>query len=145
MNENIELVQYIYKSSEMGVYSSENILNSINGKENKIIKDVENILKEYEKYKKESKKIIKKNNYELVNNSIKTKIGSMMGIKMEVNNDNSDSAIAHLMIEGLTMGVVDIESKINRFDKEVDKKIMKLAKDYLNFHNNYIKLLKNYL
>ena len=60
MNENIELVQYIYKSSEMGVYSSENILNSINGKENKIIKDVENILKEYEKYKKESKKIIKK-------------------------------------------------------------------------------------
>ena len=145
MNENIELVQYIYKSSEMGVYSSENILNSINGKENKIIKDVENILKEYEKYKKESKKIIKKNKYELVNNSIKTKIGSMMGIKMEVTNDNSDSAIAHLMIEGLTMGVVDIESKINRFDKEVDKKIMKLAKDYLNFHNNYIKLLKKYL
>ena len=43
------------------------------------------------------------------------------------------------------MGVVDIESKINRFDKEVDKKIMKLAKDYLNFHNNYIKLLKKYL
>ena len=145
MNENIELVQYIYKSSEMGVYSSENILNSINGKENKIIKDVENILKEYEKYKKESKKIIKKNKYEIVNNSIKNKIGSMMGIKMEVNNDNSDSAIAHLMIEGLTMGVVDIESKINRFDKEVDKKIMKLAKDYLNFHNNYIKLLKKYL
>ena len=81
----------------------------------------------------------------LIDNSIKTKIGSMMGIKMDVSNDNSDSAIAHLMIEGLTMGVVDIESKINRFDKEVDKKIMKLAKDYLNFHNNYIKLLKIYL
>lgn len=145
MNENVELLQYIFKSSEMGVFSSEKLIQDINEKENKIKKDLECILKEYEKYKKESKKLIKKNKYELVHNSITTKIGSSMGIKMEVKKDNSDASIAHLLIQGLTMGIVDIESKIKRFENYADKNIINLAKNYLKFHNDYLEKLKNYL
>ena len=40
-----------------------------------------------------------------------TKIGSDMGIKMETIKDNSDAAIASMLIEGFTMGVT--EMKIN--------------------------------
>ena len=36
MDENLELLEYIYKNAEMGVYSSEKLIQDINGKENKI-------------------------------------------------------------------------------------------------------------
>ena len=64
---------------------------------------------------------------------------------MEVKKDNSDASIAHLLIQGLTMGIVDIESKIKRFENYADKNIINLAKNYLKFHNDYLEKLKTYL
>ena len=74
-----------------------------------------------------------------------TKISSSMGMKMEVIKDNSDAAMAKLLTQGLTMGCVDIASKIDRYDSDADKKILKLAKDYLKFQKESIELLKEYL
>ena len=145
MNENQELLLYIYKNAEMGLYSTEKLINDINDKENKIKKPLEDILKTYEKYKKESKLLIKINKYQLPSSSIITKLSSSIGMKMEVEKDNSDSAIAKLLIQGLTMGSVDISAKIDRYEKEVDKKIIKLAKNYLKFQQESIESLKYYL
>ena len=116
MDENVELLEYIYKNSEMGNYSCQKLIKEINGKENKIKKILEGILKGYENYEKESKRIIKKYNYELKKNSLMTKMSSSMGIMMEVDKDNSDAAIAKLLTQGLTMGCVDIASKIDRYE-----------------------------
>ncbi len=130
MNQNLELVEYLYKNSEMGVYTLTKLLEELNGKENKIKKLVEEELKEYEKFYKESKKIITKHKLEPDGNSIMAKMGSDMGIKKEVKKDNSDSSIAHMIIEGVTMGLVDIETKIKNYTGEVDGDIMRLAKNY---------------
>ena len=60
MDENLEMLEYIVKNSEMGVYSSNKLIQLLSDKENKIRKVVEGILKGYENYYKESKKLIKK-------------------------------------------------------------------------------------
>ena len=145
MNENIELIEYLYQNAEMGLYSTKKLIGALNDKENTIKKDLELLLKGYEKYFKESKNIINKSKYKIKKTKLSTKIGSNMGIKMEVNKDNSDSAIAHLLIEGLTMGVVDITSKIKRYEKEIEKNLITLAKEYLSFQSDAINYLKKYL
>ena len=73
------------------------------------------------------------------------KMSSSMMMKMDVMKDNSDSNIAHLLTQGLTMGTVDITSKIDRFEGDADKKIIKLAKEYLKFQKESIDFLKDYL
>ena len=145
MDENIELLEYIYKNADMGVYSCNKLIKDINSKENKIKKILEGILKGYENYLKESKRLIKKNNYELKGTPLIAKVSSSMKMKMEVDNDNSDSNIAHLLTQGLTMGCVDIASKIDRYEKDCDKKILGLAKRFLKFQKESIDILKDYL
>ena len=145
MDENMELLEYIYKNAEMGVYSCEKLIRDINGKENKIKKVLEGILKGYENYKKDSKKLIKNYKYDLKKSPIIAKISSSIQMKVEVAKDNSDSAIAKLLTQGLTMGCVDITAKIDRYEKDADKKIIKLAKNYLAFQKESIDFLKDYL
>lgn len=145
MNENLELLQYIYQSSEMGVSALTNLLKELNDKENKLKKIISDELSIYEKYFKESKKVLKKNKGKIKSNSLMTKMMSKQGIKKEVSDDNSDASIAHMLIQGLTMGVIDIETKIKNFGDKADKEITKIAVDYLKFQQDEIEKLKKYL
>lgn len=145
MNENLELMEYLYQNSEMGVHTLTTLLKELNDKENKIKKLIEEQLKEYEKFQKESEKIIKKHKLEPKETSIMDKMGSNMGIKKEVKCDNSDASIAHMVIEGVTMGLVEIESKIKNYKAEVDNDILKLAEEYKSALDKQIKDLKEYL
>ena len=145
MDENIELLEYIYKNSEMGIHTITCLLKDLNNLENKIKLVIEKELKEYEKYYKKSKKYLEKYDKEVIKNSFMGKIMSSMSIKKEVNKDNSDSAIAHMMIEGVTMGVIDIETKIKNYKNSVESKYLKLAKDYHKTLVSQIDELKKYI
>ena len=43
------------------------------------------------------------------------------------------------------MGSIEMERKIKDYSKEVDKKILKLAEDFLEFQANSIEKLKEFL
>ena len=145
MNENNELLEYIYQNSEMGKYTLEKLIFELKGKDNKIIKDAEDILKRYEIFYKDLKKMLKKENVKPKETSIFSKIGASMGIKKEVISDNSDSSIADMLIKGMSMGVLDIEKKISQYDEISNKKTIKLAEDFLEFQQESISKLKKYL
>jgi len=145
MNENIELLEFIYKNAEMGSFTLTKLINELKDKENKIKKVVEDEIKGYEKYIKESKKLIDKGKYEFKENGLMAKMGASMGIKKETKADNSDAAIAHMIVEGLTMGVVDISTKINNYKEVADKKVISLAEDFLKFQESEIERLKEFL
>lgn len=145
MNENVELLEFIYKTAEMGSFTLTKLINELRDKENKIKKVVEDEIKGYEKYIKESKALIDKGKYELKENGLMSKMGASMGIKKETQADNSDAAIAHMIVEGLTMGVVDISTKINNYKEVADKKVISLAKDFLKFQEDEIERLKEFL
>lgn len=59
MNENNELLEFIYKNSSMEVKSCTTLINILNGKDNKIKKIVEGELKGYENISKKASKLLK--------------------------------------------------------------------------------------
>lgn len=145
MDENIELLEYIYKNADMGASALTDLLNELKGKDNKIKKIVEDQLKEYEKFLKESKKYLNKKDCPLKENGAFAKLMSKMGIKKEVLMDNSDASISHMLTQGLTMGIIEMTSKIDNYSKTADKKFLKLAKDFKDFQTNSVEKLKEYL
>lgn len=146
MNENNELLTYIYQNAKMGVTSCTDLIRILNTKDNKIKKIVEGELKGYENFVKKAEKLLKDNKIEQPKDKgIMADLMTKMGMNMELMKDNSDSRIADMLIKGFTMGNIDIQKKIDRFKDDADKEILKLAKELLEFGKVNIDLLKPYL
>lgn len=145
MDENKELLTHIYNDSDMAISSLTVLLNKIVDKDNKIKKVTEDILKGYEEYLKKIKKYIKKYKVEIKGNNMMSKMGAKTGISKIVDNDNSDARIADMLIQGFTLGVLSISKRIDNYEKEADKSIISLSKDFKKFQQNNIELLKKYL
>ena len=145
MKEKNELLMHIYDVSYMGEYSTNKLLSTLKNKNNKIKSLLEDELKEYESYKKKSEKLLKKSKKEIPKTSILTKMSSNMGIMMETMKDNSDASIASMLVQGFTMGIVEMETKINNYKEEVNKNTIKLAKNLLKFQQKEIENLKTFM
>lgn len=145
MNENSELVLHIYKDAEMSSYSLTRLLKDLKDKDNKIKKTIEDILKEYEEWKSTTKKYLKKHDVEISENGMMAKMMAGMGIDKEVSTDNSDSAIADMVIKGISTGTVDMEKKLKQYRDEANDKELALAENFLKFQEKAIDILKEYL
>ena len=145
MNENNELLLYIYKNADMGVKSTTKLIKLLNNSNNKIKNIVEGQLKGYENFLKKSKTLLKKNKIEAKGNNLLTEITASITMNMEFMKDNSDAKIADILIRGFTMGNIEIDKKIDKFKADADKSILKLAKDLKKFGEANIELLKPYL
>lgn len=143
--ENIELYKHIYQDSEMGKYTVSKLLEELKEKDNKIKSVVEDILKQYEFYYEETKNYLSEQEEEIPEKGFMAKMGASMGIKKEVRNDNSDSSIAEMLIQGISMGSLEMEKKIGNYEKEVDKTQLKLARKFLEFQQDSITGLKKFL
>lgn len=145
MKENFELYEHIFKDAEMACYTIEELLKDIKNKDNKIKRCAEDILKEYTSYKEEAKSKLEINGQEIKETGTMSKMMAGMGIKKEVINDNSDSSMADLLIQGISMGSINTEKKIKDYDKDLDNDQLKFAKDFLKFQQKSIDELKKYL
>ena len=122
MNENEVILEYIYKTSNMGMESTKDLINSLKGKDNKIKKLVEEIEKNYEKYAKETQKLLNKKDLKAKPIGMMAKAMSKMSINKEMISDNSDANIADMLIQGLTMGNLELSKHIDNYEKTADKK-----------------------
>ena len=146
MDESLEIVNHIYKDSEMAISTLTKLSNTLEKKDNKIKDTVEDIIKGYERYFKDAKKILNKNNCKKEKNGLVSKVMANMGIDKEVRDDNSDSAMADMLIKGVSMGSIDLEKKLAKYkDKEIDDKVLELANDFKDFQDEIINKLKEYL
>lgn len=145
MNKQCELIEKIYKDASMGRFSTEKLLGNLKDKDNKIIGDVEEIFKGYSSFEEKAKEILLSRDIppEKVGNM--TKMMSSMGIFKEVLADNSDSAIADLLIQGLLMGEVEMKKRIENASDDVNKVDLDLAKDFLKFQKKSHKIMEKYL
>lgn len=145
MNENMELLNFVYENAEMGVHTLNILSDTLRKRDNKIKGLIEDELKEYNSFLKEAEKLLKKNKVEPKKTNLMAKLSSKMGITMETMKDNSDPAIASMVIEGLTMGIVEMQTKIENYKKIVDKKILKLSTKFLKFQEEEIEKLKTFM
>ena len=145
MDENTEMLLYIYQNAKMGVNSCTELIRILNSKDNKIKKIVEGELKGYESFVKKSEKLMRDFNITPKDKGIIANVMSKVGMDMEMMKDNSDARIADMLTKGFTMGNVDISKKIDRYEGDCDKNIIKLARELLEFGNANIDFLKPYL
>lgn len=141
----MELLNFVYENAEMGVHTLNILSDTLRKRDNKIKGLIEDELKEYNSFLKEAEKLLKKNKIEPKKTNLMAKLSSKMGITMETMKDNSDPAIASMVIEGLTMGIVEMQTKIENYKKIVDKKILKLATKFLKFQEEEIEKLKTFM
>lgn len=145
MNENLELLMHIYQTADMGVYTTKNLLELLRKKDNKITHVLEEELKEYEKYTQISETMLKKYDADPKSSGIMAKMSSDIGMTIETMKDNSDPAIAAMLIEGLTMGTVEMNIKIDKYKRTNKKDILQIAHNLLEFQENEIEKLKTFL
>lgn len=145
MKEKNELILHIYQDAEMACYTLNKLINDLKEKDNKIKKLVEDIYKEYENWKQNAKSILKKEHAEISENPSIAKLMAGISINKEVKSDNSDSAIADMLIQGISMGSIDMTKKIKAYKDEVNKDDLSIAKNFLKFQEKTIEHLKKYL
>lgn len=145
LKENNELILHIYQDAEMACFTLDKLINNLKEKDNKIKKIVEDILHEYQEWKQKTKKLLQKQNAEISENPLIAKIMAGQSIKKEANSDNSDSAIADMLIKGISTGSIDMEKKINAYKEEVSHEDLDMAKEFLKFQQEAIDELKKYL
>lgn len=145
MDENLELLTHIYETADMGAYTITTLINKLKDKENKIKFMLEKEIKGYEKYINISGKLLEKNDIKPKKTSLMAKMGSNIGIMKETMKDNSDGAIAQMLVEGITMGITVMSAKINSYKKIADKKTLKLAREFLEFQEDEVEKLKEFM
>ena len=145
MEEKNELLEHIYKDAYMASYSLQKLLDEIKNKDNKIKGDVEDILQKYQEFKEEIEELLKGNGEEVNDPNFFAKMGSTMGILKEVKTDNSDSSIADMVIQGVSMGSIETEKKLKAYEKDIEKEYKDLAQRFLKFQQKSIDKLKKYL
>ena len=145
MDETNELLVILYQDCFMAVKNLEVLLEEIKTKDNKIKGEVEIILKEYEKYLKDVKKLLKTNKVKPKKVSPFALYGAKMKMKKDVREDNSDSKISDIIIQGLVMGIIDINKRIDNYKNDVSNDLIKLMNGLLEFQQNSIDKLKEFL
>ena len=145
MNEKIELYKQIYQDANMAKTSIKDMKNGLKDKDNKIKDVLDDLIREYTKYEKESKNTLKSLNSEPEKEGLIAKFMANMGIKKEIGNDNSDSHMAEVLIQGISMGSINMDKKISDYEKKVNQEDIEYARSFLKYQEASIEKLKKYL
>lgn len=142
MNENVELLNYIYQNSQMGVDTIEQLLG--------IVEDVafesqlQSQYNEYKEINETAKSLLNTNGYDEEGISTFKKIKSDLMINMQTLTDKSSSHVAEMMIIGSNMGVIDAIKNIKKY-KNAEADIVNLMERLKAFEERNITSLKAFL
>ena len=142
MDNSIRLLEFIYKNAKMGSTSIEDLIDV-----NEDFRFRDELVHEKETYDAFVKKVIKVMNdmgKEVKDLSYFSELQSYLMIKMETIKDKSVEHLAGMMMQGSTMGIVQITKKIRDY-KDSDKRVVYLAKELLEIEEQNFYELKKYL
>lgn len=142
MDGNVELLNYIYQNSEMGVTTINQLIGICDNEEYKAL--LQSQLTEYTNINKLAEEKINELNKEAKEINTFAKASTYMMINMKTLLDNSPSHISEMLIQGGTMGIIDITKKIKEYPN-ADKEILNLADRLLKFEQKNIEESKKYL
>lgn len=142
MNQNAELLNFIYQNSQMGIEALQKLV-SIN-KDSEFNKCLQSQLNEYKLINSNAVKKLNENGYDEKGIGTLTKIQSYIILNIQTMMDKSSSHIAEMLITGSTMGTIDAIKNIKKY-KDAEPSILKLMNDLKKFEENNIEQLKAFL
>ncbi|SHH57943.1 hypothetical protein [Clostridium intestinale] len=142
MDGNIELLNYIYQNSEMGKDTLTQLIKMTTDENFK--NNLQSQLNEYNSIFNEADEKLKSNNKESKSIGTLTKVSTYISINFNTLINKTPSHMAEMLIQGSTMGIIDITKKIKEY-KSQDQTILGLANKLLQFEQKNIDELKKFL
>lgn len=143
MNDNVNALDEINKGATMGMDAINDIKDKISSAKFKNI--VEKQYKEYKKISNHINEIYSNYNDEKEphETNMINKIMTNMSIEMKTLTDKSDSKIAELLMQGTNMGIIEGRRILN--NKDLDKEVSDILKEYVTMQEKCVENLKEYL
>ena len=140
LNKNEELLNEVYKNTIMGRDSIINLLDKVS--DNGLRSEMTDELSVYRRYAKEASEKLSERGLKPKELPMTAKMGAKMGMVMNTMLDTTTSHLAEMMINGATMGIIDLEKKLNDGG---DGEAERLARDVLRFEKETAERLSTFL
>lgn len=143
MNANAELLNYVYQNSQMGVDTLSRFL--------EMTEDVSfrEVLKKqmegYWRFHKRAGDMLNNNGFDEKGLNAMEKIRTYLMINVKTMTDQSSSNIAGMLINGSTMGIIEAQKQLHRYENEVEKDIYHFMEELQKFEEKNVEKLKEYL
>ncbi len=144
MNENVELLNFIYQNSQMGVITIKQLIGYVEEKEEEFKKHLESQLDEYQQINLSAKSLLQENGYDEKGIGMMEKVRTYLMINIQTLTDKSPSHLAEMLIIGSNMGIINAIKNIRKY-KNANMYIVGLMERLLRFEENNVQELKKFL
>jgi hypothetical protein len=143
MDSNSELLTYIHQNAEMG----KDTLNQLIGitKDNSFKSLLQSQFDEYNMINNTTEQKLRARDKEPKDINPLIKAQSYISINLNTLANKKPSHISEMIIQGSTMGVIDITKKIKDYGPTADQDVLDLANTLLSFEQRNIEECKKYL
>lgn len=142
MNNNAELLNYIYQNSQMGTDTIKQLLNIVEDTEFK--NQLKSQYNEYKEIHETARSLLNKNGYDEKGIGAFEKIRSYIMINIQTLKNHSAAHVAEMMIIGSNMGIIDAIKNIKKY-KDCEPEILILMEKLKEFEENNVSTLKKFL
>lgn len=141
-NNEIEILKEINQNTKMGMDSLSTIIKKTEDKDFKELLNTQH--NEYQNIYDRTQELLVKNNAQIEDTPNMLKAMSWMGIQFNTANDNSNSKLSELLIQGNDMGIIKGIKLLNNHSF-VDNEIKNILSDFVRLQEKNIDDLKKYL
>ena len=142
MDGNIEFLNTLYQTAKMGEDNIKTILKTVNAEEIKT--DLQTQMNGYNTFSYRVQQEMTKHDDVPKENGPMQKLMAYTGVRMNTMKDASPSHIAEMLIQGSTMGIIQETETLKKYP-DADEPIKQIAQDLIQFEQNSIERLKQYL
>lgn len=139
---NTEMLNCIFRNVQMGTDSVNAIIGDV--KDSNMREDLFTQLKEYGALARRAESLLEREGEQAKDNNMFKKAMTETMAKFNAMKDPSSSHIAEMMINGATMGVIDMTRRLREYNAQ-DDEIDTLGRDVVKFEENTVTKMKNYL
>lgn len=137
----MELLQYIYKTADMGCEGIDAVEPHA---EQKMLEELKRERIEYESIRSDADAMIRRGGDTPAGTGAMAKMGADMMTAAEMMMDDSRSKIAEMMIQGTTMGIVKTIRHLKDYEGK-DRQARQLGERLLNIQEENVEKMKAYL
>ena len=142
MNGNVELLNFIYQNSQMGVITIKQLQGIVNDDSFKNI--LESQYNEYNEINNEAQRLLNQHGFDEKGISAFEKIRTYLMINIQTLTDKSASHVSEMMTIGSNMGIINAIKNLKKYN-DAEPEILNLMERLLRFEENNVQELKQFL